>query len=713
MREKEKTNTPVAEEQSEPVKQGKFLRNLPVIVLAVMVLWLLGKAFSVPSKPFRGMDMHGFGRLQVVESGRVKPLDSLARNYLILISERQTTTEMVPDSRGREKEVKRPAIKWLLDTMSGSPTAANYRVFRIENLHVLRTLGLKPRHGYRYTLKELVPRLPELVGETLKANEKRRNNQPLSLEEEQFVELGMRLQHVVHFYALIAPHIIPPEGDNNWRSITEWVAGDLGKRQPTEQETEAMARQLRQAALPTIGRGDFSGEFRQSQKQKLENLRDIGNEPIRNWADMLLAWQRNDANAFNNSLAEAQKRTAEADASGSSGTGFEVFYNHLEPFSTSAAMYLMGFLLICVSWLFGAPVDEERMKSTGRLIFGIVCFALLLSFVGTVLGGLWADDSWGRFWGWDPKENGALMIVLWNAIILHARLGGFLKARGLAILALGGNIITAWSWFGVNQLGVGLHSYGAVSGITFWLLVFCTSQLLFIIVGSLPHRFWMTSTDTGKSGTVALSSVLNRAAFNLIAFTFVLHTFGLIARIWISGYPPVTTLYSSAIFIGWGAVIMGLLLEKMQRSQPGIGNAMAAVGGFSTLLIAHFLAIGDGDTFTMMQAVLDTRFWLATHVTTVTLGYMATFVAGGLGMYMLFRSNRWCVFGLGIFFDLWYIGGLVARKKGIEFPPLSVGENLLVNPLYIFLWAGIILTTIGGYRMSQSGWLPAPAEGRQ
>ena len=120
----------------------------------------------------------------------------------------------------------------------------------------------------------------------------------------------------------------------------------------------------------------------------------------------------------------------------SSGTGFEVFYNHLEPFSTSAAMYLMGFLLICVSWLFGAPVDEERMKSTGRLIFGIVCFALLLSFVGTVLGGLWADDSWGRFWGWDPKENGALMIVLWNAIILHARLGGFLKARGLAILGL-------------------------------------------------------------------------------------------------------------------------------------------------------------------------------------------------------------------------------------------------------------------------------------
>ena len=66
------------------------------------------------------------------------------------------------------------------------------------------------------------------------------------------------------------------------------------------------------------------------------------------------------------------------------------------------------------------------------MIYGIVCFALLFSFVGTVLGGIWADQSWGRFWGWDPKENGALLIVLWNALILHARWGGLVSDRGLA-----------------------------------------------------------------------------------------------------------------------------------------------------------------------------------------------------------------------------------------------------------------------------------------
>ena len=58
------------------------------------------------------------------------------------------------------------------------------------------------------------------------------------------------------------------------------------------------------------------------------------------------------------------------------------------------------------------------------MIYGTLCFATLFSFVGTVLGGLWADDSWGRFWGWDPKENGALIIVLWNVLVLHARWGG-------------------------------------------------------------------------------------------------------------------------------------------------------------------------------------------------------------------------------------------------------------------------------------------------
>jgi ABC-type transport system involved in cytochrome c biogenesis permease subunit len=130
------------------------------------------------------------------------------------------------------------------------------------------------------------------------------------------------------------------------------------------------------------------------------------------------------------------------------------------------------------------------LRALYGMMYGVVCFAILFSFTGTVLGGLWADVSWGRFWGWDPKENGALLIVLVNAIALHARWGGLVKQRGFAVLCILGNIVTAWSWFATNQLGIGLHSYGRMEGATFWLSVFWLSQLGLIGVALLPLRYW-------------------------------------------------------------------------------------------------------------------------------------------------------------------------------------------------------------------------------
>jgi ABC-type transport system involved in cytochrome c biogenesis permease subunit len=127
----------------------------------------------------------------------------------------------------------------------------------------------------------------------------------------------------------------------------------------------------------------------------------------------------------------------------------------------AGALGILYILLGVATPALGASVNSTTLgKVLSRMIYGTVCFAMFFSFIGTVLGGLWADDSWGRFWGWDPKENGALIIVLWNALILHARWGGIVKDRGLAALAVAGNIVTSWSWFGVNELGVGLHSYG-------------------------------------------------------------------------------------------------------------------------------------------------------------------------------------------------------------------------------------------------------------
>jgi ABC-type transport system involved in cytochrome c biogenesis permease subunit len=131
----------------------------------------------------------------------------------------------------------------------------------------------------------------------------------------------------------------------------------------------------------------------------------------------------------------------------------------------------------------GSPASREFQDRLYRMNYGIVCFALFFSFIGTVLGGLWADDSWGRFWGWDPKENGALMIVLWNAAVLHARWDKWIGPRGFALFTIGGNIITAWSWFGTNQLGIGLHSYGFTSGVLLLLGAYVASQLVLLAAG--------------------------------------------------------------------------------------------------------------------------------------------------------------------------------------------------------------------------------------
>jgi ABC-type transport system involved in cytochrome c biogenesis permease subunit/predicted secreted protein len=157
-----------------------------------------------------------------------------------------------------------------------------------------------------------------------------------------------------------------------------------------------------------------------------------------------------------------------------------------------ASMFVAGLLaaIYIARGFFTRTLSTETARALARMVYGIVCFATLTSFTGTILGGIWADQSWGRFWGWDPKENGALLIVLWNAIILHARWGGLIKERGLMAMAVFGNIVTSFSWFGVNMLGIGLHSYGFMDKAFFWLMVFDATQIALIILALTPPRFW-------------------------------------------------------------------------------------------------------------------------------------------------------------------------------------------------------------------------------
>ncbi len=117
-------------------------------------------------------------------------------------------------------------------------------------------------------------------------------------------------------------------------------------------------------------------------------------------------------------------------------------------------------------------------------------FSLLFTTVGTILGGIWADQSWGRFWGWDPKENGALLIVLWLIWLIHGKIAGQISQLfwicGMAFLS----VIVAVAWVGVNLLGVGLHSYGFIEGVFWGLGGFAVFEVLFI--GSLAAKILQT-----------------------------------------------------------------------------------------------------------------------------------------------------------------------------------------------------------------------------
>lgn len=235
-----------------------------------------------------------------------------------------------------------------------------------------------------------------------------------------------------------------------------------------------------------------------------------------------------------------------------------------------AATFLAGFLAIVyvLRGVFTSSLESEIAKSLARMVYGIVCFATLFSFVGTVLGGIWADQSWGRFWGWDSKENGALMIVVWNAIILHCRWGGFIRDRGLIVLALFGNVITAWSWFGVNMLGIGLHSYGFMDEAFGTLKWFALLQMLFMIAAAQPLHNWLSGKHLAKEHNHAISVIVAI----MMAIGFVLHGVSLPAIIGTEHENLGSILSLFGIFL----VIAGLLLSFIPANFTGTTVKKAA-----------------------------------------------------------------------------------------------------------------------------------------
>ncbi|MCM2322660.1 MAG: cytochrome c biogenesis protein CcsA [Oligoflexia bacterium] len=143
---------------------------------------------------------------------------------------------------------------------------------------------------------------------------------------------------------------------------------------------------------------------------------------------------------------------------------------------------VMGHIYLLSRILKPAAGESARTEEVSRNMVGVALLSLFFTMFGTILGGIWADQSWGRFWGWDPKENGALWIVLWLLFLLHARLAGLVAKVGFAVGMVLTNVIVALAWFGVNLLNVGLHSYGFTKNVAWNLGLFCGGEVLFAVV---------------------------------------------------------------------------------------------------------------------------------------------------------------------------------------------------------------------------------------
>ncbi|GAB4552108.1 MAG: hypothetical protein Tsb0014_46090 [Pleurocapsa sp.] len=150
----------------------------------------------------------------------------------------------------------------------------------------------------------------------------------------------------------------------------------------------------------------------------------------------------------------------------------------------------LGHILLA-HYLF-APQAAERIRSLSKWNYGVLQVGVLLLTAGIILGGIWAHFSWGRFWGWDPKETWALIALMCYVVPLHGRLVGWLADFGMAVTSVVAFNAVLMAWYGVNfVLGTGLHSYGFSTGGSELIVAgFVGLDLLFVGVTAIKYKGW-------------------------------------------------------------------------------------------------------------------------------------------------------------------------------------------------------------------------------
>jgi len=150
-----------------------------------------------------------------------------------------------------------------------------------------------------------------------------------------------------------------------------------------------------------------------------------------------------------------------------------------------AVASVLGHVYLGRELLFAKKPALEHAKRSAPLIvqtYRTIQVGLVMLTAGTILGGVWAAESWGRFWGWDPKETWALISILTYFAVLHARYIRWIMDFGLAAAAVLGFVVIVWTFYGVNYvMATGLHSYGFGSGGEVWVGLWAVVEIAFLI----------------------------------------------------------------------------------------------------------------------------------------------------------------------------------------------------------------------------------------
>lgn len=165
---------------------------------------------------------------------------------------------------------------------------------------------------------------------------------------------------------------------------------------------------------------------------------------------------------------------------------------HVLTITMSYSFFFLAFVLgdmALLSYLFNRSQSMDFIKKMYLPIYRSIQWGVVFLAGGTILGGIWADYSWGRFWGWDPKESWALVSLLAYLVLLHGRLLGWIKPFGMAIGSVIMFFFVIMAWYGVNFiLGAGLHSYGFGSGGVEYVMVFVFLHLILCTFAFLKFK---------------------------------------------------------------------------------------------------------------------------------------------------------------------------------------------------------------------------------